>query len=105
MSTLTPAERLIAYDEMWRREESDLWDWLEERTGLEGGSFIKKDARKGNALKSSPGNGREAPSSSDKMTEREIDNAIKVTEERLRSLKEMIEKGKLDARQQSTKDI
>jgi len=28
-------QRLAAYEEMWRKEESDLWEWIEERAGLE----------------------------------------------------------------------
>jgi hypothetical protein len=30
------ANRIAAYEEIWRKEESELWDWLEERVGLEG---------------------------------------------------------------------
>ncbi|KAI4834515.1 hypothetical protein E4T45_10025, partial [Aureobasidium sp. EXF-8846] len=29
--------RLAAYEELWRREESELWDWLEDRVGLSNG--------------------------------------------------------------------
>lgn len=32
-SLATPA-RIVAYEEMWRREESELWDWLEERVRM-----------------------------------------------------------------------
>jgi hypothetical protein len=95
---VAPADRLVAYDEMWRREESALWDWLEERTGLQGGFLVSKDGQKGKPSKASKIPTGKASSSSDKMTEREIDNAIKVTEERLRSLKEMIENGKIEAK-------
>ena len=28
-------ERIAAYEEIWRREEGVLWDWLEERVGAE----------------------------------------------------------------------
>ncbi|KAA6411590.1 MAG: hypothetical protein FRX48_04870 [Lasallia pustulata] len=30
-------ERVAAYEEIWRREESELWDWMEERVGMRGG--------------------------------------------------------------------
>ncbi|OBT40842.1 hypothetical protein VE00_08627 [Pseudogymnoascus sp. WSF 3629] len=30
------AERMVAYEEVWRREESELWEWLEERVGRGG---------------------------------------------------------------------
>ena len=98
MMTLAPAERLIAYEEMWKREESELWNWLEERTGFEGGAFLNKDGQNRKPSDSSKGSKEKSMSSSDKMTEREIDNAIKVTEERLRSLKLVIERGKVDAK-------
>jgi hypothetical protein len=38
-------ERAAAYEELWRREESELWDWLEDRVGLEGGFVPKVEAR------------------------------------------------------------
>jgi hypothetical protein len=28
-------QRLAAYEEMWRREESELWNWLEDRVGMD----------------------------------------------------------------------
>ena len=31
----TSPERLAAYEEIWRREESSLWDWLDDRVGLD----------------------------------------------------------------------
>ena len=28
-------QRLAAYEEIWRKEESELWHWLEERVGVQ----------------------------------------------------------------------
>ncbi|ELR02974.1 hypothetical protein VC83_03499 [Pseudogymnoascus destructans] len=70
------AERMVAYDEVWRREESELWEWLEERVGKGGGAPVVE---------------REAPPLDGG---REMDVAIRVTEEKLRALKGAVEKRK-----------
>lgn len=78
-------ERIAAYEEIWRREESELWDWLEERVGMdklrdvgstEGARVVQDRLR------------------DEKMEEREVDAAIKATEEKLRILKSAVEKRK-----------
>lgn len=80
-------DRVAAYEEMWRREESELWDWLEERVGLhrlgnEGAAQTVVEPRVMEEKVRDEGVGG-----------REIEEAIRVTEEKLRVLKEMIEKG------------
>ncbi|KAK1969156.1 hypothetical protein LY78DRAFT_572603, partial [Colletotrichum sublineola] len=83
-------ERLAAYDEMWRREESELWEWLEERVGLERLHEGKLPTRK-MAIEPST---VEERIREDRMGEREIEEAIKVTEEKLKVLKGVMDKKK-----------
>ncbi|POR31181.1 Uncharacterized protein TPAR_08604 [Tolypocladium paradoxum] len=81
--------RLAAYEEMWRREDSELWEWLDERVGL------------GRRLSSESSNIRrksldprtiEEKLREERMDEREVDEAIRVTEEKLRVLREVVGK-------------
>ncbi|KAF2995589.1 hypothetical protein E8E13_004736 [Curvularia kusanoi] len=78
-------QRHIAYDEIWRREESELWKWLEQRVAIDrvqhevGGKFVPDEEVK---IRVQPRD----------MKEREIDEAIRVTEERLRELKGSVER-------------
>ncbi|TQN71799.1 putative membrane protein, partial [Colletotrichum shisoi] len=76
-------DRLAAYDEMWRREESELWEWLEERVSLErlhdGNLPTRKRAIEPSTV--------EERVREDRMDDREIQEAIKVTEEKLKVLK------------------
>ncbi|KAK7927114.1 hypothetical protein PG985_004112 [Apiospora marii] len=79
------AERIVAYEEIWRREESDLWDWLEERVGLhrmnEGAMPIRKRVVEPRSV--------EEKIREERMNEREIEEAIRVTEEKLQMLKDV----------------
>ena len=83
-------ERIAAYEEIWRREESQLWDWLEERVGME---QLREASR-------NPGERKhiEDKLKEEKMEERELDAAIRVTEEKLKLLKGVVEKKKGDAK-------
>ncbi|RFU34447.1 hypothetical protein B7463_g1880, partial [Scytalidium lignicola] len=77
-------ERFAAYEELWRREESELWDWLDQRIGVERlrdvGKMPVEAKVMGDKLRE------------EKMDAREVDDAIRVTEERLRLLKEVVNK-------------
>ncbi|KAH6659228.1 hypothetical protein BKA67DRAFT_529398 [Truncatella angustata] len=79
------SDRLIAYEEVWRREESDLWDWLEERVGLhrmhDGAIPIRKRVSDPRAV--------EERLREEKMSNREVEEAIRVTEEKLQLLREV----------------
>jgi hypothetical protein len=77
-------ERIAAYEEIWRREESELWDWLEDRVGMDRvressqmgvESRVVKEKLKG-----------------ERMGVREREEAIRVTEEKLRVLKGVVER-------------
>ncbi|KAA8570030.1 hypothetical protein EYC84_002367 [Monilinia fructicola] len=74
--------RIAAYEEIWRREESELWLWLEERAGMERlrevGRMPVERLDVEDRLKS------------EGMEEREIEDAIRVTEERLLLLKDVV---------------
>jgi hypothetical protein len=83
-------DRLIAYEELWRREESDLWDWLEERVGLhrmsEGAMPVRKHVVEPRTIQDRL---RE-----DRMTEREVEEAIRITEEKLQVLRQVHDRRK-----------
>lgn len=86
------AERVAAYEEIWRREEGDLWEWLEARIGMQGLDGLNglgfqeasPDVRKG----------IEEQLESETAGDEEVDEAIKVTEEKLRTLKSVVKKRK-----------
>ncbi|OWP03909.1 hypothetical protein B2J93_5868 [Marssonina coronariae] len=79
-------DRIAAYEEIWRREESELWEWLEERVGMD----QIRDAAK------MPMESRTIQKKlyDERMEDREVDAAIRVTEEKLRVLKAAVEKRK-----------
>jgi hypothetical protein len=99
------SDRVAAYEEMWRREESELWAWLESRAGVDSityqtpgnakGSAVRKDgsttARKQQqrqkALKSKDAAERLREES---MAEKEVQEAIRVTKERLEVLEGIV---------------
>jgi hypothetical protein len=76
-------DRLAAYEEMWRREETELWDWLEERVGLE----RLNDGRVPTQRKPIEPRTVEERIREERMDAREIQEAIRVTEEKLMALK------------------
>jgi hypothetical protein len=85
-----PPERVAAYEELWRREESELWDWLEDRVGVEGMYAPKIDERQ--KVLSAKEMGRRLESEG--MKARQVDDAIRITEERLGALKGAVEREK-----------
>ncbi|UKZ85321.1 uncharacterized protein TrAFT101_001187 [Trichoderma asperellum] len=89
--SMNSAYRLAAYDEMWRREDSELWGWLEERVSLERLSVERSNARKREADPRT----LEERVREERMDEREIQEAIRVTEDKLRVLREVMAKSKL----------
>ena len=81
-------DRLAAYDEMWRREDSELWEWLEDRVGLD---RLNSD---GPSARQKPVQPRtvEEKLRAARTDEREVEEAIRVTEEKLRVLKSVMDK-------------
>ena len=94
------AGRIAAYEEIWRNEEAGLWDWLEERVGLTGdNAFPDQVGRKqagSEGRQEADGSWSRGPmvDHSSSMSDRELDWAIKLTEEKLRLLKRKVENGK-----------
>ena len=103
------SQRIAAYEEVWRREESDLWDWLEERVGMAGSSFPggsgggdREAIAKTRKLREKSFKGMGRALKDLKMSEREVDEAIRVTEERLGVLKRAVREGKIAQRRSDT---
>ncbi|KAK4502643.1 hypothetical protein PRZ48_006069 [Zasmidium cellare] len=84
----TSPERIAAYEEIWRREESALWEWLEDRTGLTDGVPLGAGVRHREQQKVIARKLNEDES----MSERQIDEQIRTTEEKLAGLKEAVER-------------
>lgn len=87
MSFFGTPDRIAAYEEIWRREESELWDWLEDRVGTDHLRDIGKMPLEQREMAGRLKDG--------KMEEREVDAAIRVTEEKLKVLKKSVEKQKV----------
>jgi hypothetical protein len=90
---LSAAQRQVAYEEIWRAEEADLWSWLEERVALDrahsavAGGRVFQDQQFQSRLVS------------EDMRERHIDEAIRTTEEKLRTLKGKVRRERESARE------
>ena len=100
-STFDSAQKLAAYEELWRSEEAALWEWLEARVGMGDGRAFPSDFGDGNADRSKDAESardrvlKGAHSESRSMSEREIERAIQLTEEKLMLLKKQVRrKGK-----------
>ena len=107
-STMTSPERAAAYEEIWRTEESELWKWLEERMGMEGASYPASSGQKSPAevrakrpqfLQSQ---GFKARMAEEKMSDREVNHAIKVTEEKLEALKLAVQKKRKEGEERTS---
>ncbi|RYP89423.1 hypothetical protein DL770_004393 [Monosporascus sp. CRB-9-2] len=88
-------ERAVAYDEMWRREERDLWDWLEERVGLHRMGEDAVPAPAPVRRRFAEPRAVEEKVRDERMSEREIEEAIRVTEEKLQVLKSVMDRKKV----------
>ncbi|PIG69152.1 GRAM domain protein [Aspergillus arachidicola] len=94
--------RLAAYEEMWRREESELWSWLEDRVGMDGMVFPTVN-RPGEsraherARKIQSGRDFINKLDEDKMSVREMDHAIRTTREKLDTLEKILINRKMQA--------
>lgn len=92
------AARQVANEEIWRHEESELWKWLEDRVALD----RVHASVAGGRLQQDPGfQSRRSPET---MKEREMDEAIKVTEERLQVLKNAVNRERSKTRTKSPKE-
>ena len=98
-------QRIAAYEELWRREESDLWDWMEERLEVaypvgerDEKTLVQARAARGKFGGKRKGKGEKAG----RMNEREVEEAIRVTEERLAVLKRAMEEEKQGGKESSS---
>lgn len=100
--------RLAAYEEMWHKEESDLWSWLEDRVGVDGLALkddlqhqsrqASRQAAKAKAKERQKilrSRNLEVRLSEESMTEREMGDAIRITQERLEVLEGVMERKKM----------
>lgn len=78
-----PPQRLAAYEEMWRKEESELWNWLDDRLRLDEVYTAGRNPTEEVVRSRRFGSTQE-------MSQRQVDEAIRVTEEKLASLKGVI---------------
>ena len=94
------SQRMAAYEEMWRHEESELWDWLEDRVGLDH-LYTRSDKDRVEKQRSASAKGMANKLDNERMSQRQMDDAVRVTEERLATLKEAVakKKGKSGAEQ------
>ena len=97
--------RLVAYEEMWRREESELWDWLERRAGVDAVTLQatagktpdqRDEQRKLRKQRQQILKGKEVEARirEEKMGEKEMEEALRVTRERLEVLEGVVEQRK-----------
>ncbi|KAL8687155.1 MAG: hypothetical protein Q9218_006595 [Villophora microphyllina] len=93
--------RMAAYEEIWQTEESELWKWLEDRMDMQDVSYPASTKQKPPPkLQSQRGRhqqsqGYKAKLAEEAMSEREVNYAIQVTEEKLEALKEAVQQKKL----------
>ncbi|KAL4768342.1 hypothetical protein BDW60DRAFT_131339 [Aspergillus nidulans var. acristatus] len=88
-------QRLAAYEEMWRREESELWHWLEDRVGLDGiavPTVIRQSETRTPNRRSQGERELKASLSEETLSDREMDHAIRSTRERLDTLERILHK-------------
>ncbi|MCJ1308024.1 hypothetical protein MMC25_001674 [Agyrium rufum] len=96
---LSAQQRAIAYEEIWREEESALWDWMEERVGMRNGdgdgdeiAAVRKRAGVKDQEKVSKKIRKERESalkgeSVAGTAKKDVEWAIRITEDKLRDLK------------------
>ncbi|KAK0388529.1 hypothetical protein NLU13_4772 [Sarocladium strictum] len=97
-------DRLAAYEEMWRREDSELWEWLEERVGV--GRLGNAETKGSSAASSSASAAGYATKKKrvvdprtleekireERMDGRQVEEAIRVTEEKLNVLRQAMQR-------------
>lgn len=105
-------ERLAAYEEIWRKEENSLWDWLEERIGMEGVAYPTSRAVDQEALQKARNqrelslkNRRfEAQMVDESIDEQEFSQAIRTMEQRLDELKLAVKRAEKNKQKEEDTD-
>ncbi|CAI6336951.1 unnamed protein product [Periconia digitata] len=83
---MSTAQRQVAYEELWRHEEAELWKWLEERVAMD---HVHSSVAGGRVTY---GQDMQDKLLSESMRERQVDDAIRTTEERLSALKRAVKR-------------
>lgn len=101
---LSHVERLAAYDTLWAKEQDEFWDWLEARAGVDtvllrgqaGSEHRMVNGKQRHRAKVSRVAKKdvEAKIREEKIGRREMEDAIKITRERLRVLEDVMDKQK-----------
>jgi hypothetical protein len=78
--------RFAAYEEMWHREDSELWEWLDERVGLER-LHVDRATKPKTAVEA---RGVEEKLKEQRRSEKDMEEALRITEEKLRVLREVM---------------
>ena len=100
LAYIPTSERIAAYEEIWRKEESGLWDWLEERVGMQGVAYPESSDREAVAQARRQreqrlrNKGLRSKLADVKMSERQVVDAIRVTEDKLGVLKRALQEKK-----------
>ncbi|KAL9128451.1 MAG: hypothetical protein Q9217_002884 [Psora testacea] len=100
---LSSADRLTQYEELWHREESDLWDWLDQRVATQGEAHLIAPGKAKGRLKMK--SVKRNPMENVRMTDREVEMAIKTTEEKLKDLKRVLLEKKSEGRDGADADL
>ena len=91
--SLSTPQRLAAYEQIWRTEENELWNWLEDRVAFDQSAGLLAKEREQAVLRRQRLKremGDKLDEGAKRMSEREMDEAIRVTEERLEGLKRAV---------------
>lgn len=91
------AERIAAYEQIWRAEEAELWKWMEERVA--GDRMQDVVGRRVSAAVQMQERLRD-----EGMLERQVEEAMRVTEEKLGVLKRVVEREKVAHRSDEKKE-
>lgn len=111
---MVPSERLAAYENLWGREENEFWDWLEARANVDtilfreqvqrsrkhkaedaSESAKQRQKQRKRTLRSQNGAKEiETKIKEEKISQRAMEDAIKITRDRLEVLEHVVERNK-----------
>lgn len=95
---LSLRERFSLYEDLWLRQESELWEWLEERTGLKDESYLLNNVEprqqnlRARKQRANAERTLDAHMDEGKMSQQEMEEALRLTQARLEVLQSAIKK-------------
>ncbi|KIW48059.1 uncharacterized protein PV06_00686 [Exophiala oligosperma] len=113
---MTQSSKMAGYEALWAKEENEFWDWLEARASVDtallreqatrhrqspggvGGDAREaavKEKMKKRSKNRAVANDVEAKIKEEKISQREMEDAIRITRERLEVLEDVVEKKKM----------